>query len=742
MSRSHLLCLVLASALAFAATAPRAAPAQNATNPGRPRIGLCLAGGGARGGAHVGVLKVLEELQIPVDCIAGTSIGSIVGGLYASGYSPQELDSIIVNVDWGTVFKDTPQRRDIEFRRKAEDRLPYFGLEFGVRDGKLSLASGLIAGQKLNFLLRQLCLHSADVTDFDALPIPYRAVAADLADGAMVVLDRGSLADALRASMSIPGAFTPHEIGGRRLVDGGMVRNLPYDVVKAMGADIVIAVDVGTPVGELTDDPTFLGVVFRTLDLSTKANVAVSRAEFTDRDILMIPDLGPVTTASFPRMGEAARRGEAVARANLDRLRPLSVSAEEYAAWRARQRAGRQGPALRVGHVSLPAAGRVDTRRIAPRIKTQPGAPLDLTVLQDDLTRVYRLGEFQSVDFRLDHAQADGTADLVITTREKTWGPDFLRFGLALTDHFDGNATYNLLFYHRRAGVNALGAEWRNQLALGNRFLIDSEFYQPLTFDGRFFVAPRFLVELDKYKTFDSGGEGVNAERDRVEFRADLGLTLSSWGEVRLGAYGGQTSGSAEDMSVPYEFDDDQGGWRARIAFDRLDNVEFPRHGWATLAETRLSRRDLGADWPYDRGSLAAIGAATTGRLTVLTRLEGGTSFESALPPYERFELGGFTRLSGLEPGEMQGDEYALAVLGTYLRIGQIGPPLGGNVYLGLLGEVGQTWLLDQTSALDGQRAGWSAFLGAETLLGPVYLGYGWTDGGDDSLYFYLGRVF
>ncbi len=227
----------------------------------RPRIGLCLAGGGARGGAHVGVLKVMEELRIPVDYIAGTSIGSIIGGLYASGYSPQEIDSVITNVDWGTVFKDTPPRQEIEYRRKAEDRLPYFGLEFGVNGGKLRLASGLIAGQKLNFLLRQLSLHTTGINDFDDLPSPTAPSPPISQDGSMVVIDHGSLADALRASMSIPGAFTPVEIDGRTLIDGGMVRNLPYDVVKSMGADVVIAVDVGTPVGELTDDPTFLGVV-------------------------------------------------------------------------------------------------------------------------------------------------------------------------------------------------------------------------------------------------------------------------------------------------------------------------------------------------------------------------------------------------------------------------------------------------------------------------------------------------
>jgi NTE family protein len=741
-SRGSRLGHLLAAVAVIAGFASPVTAAPPSSTPSRPRIGLCLAGGGARGGAHVGVLRVLEELRIPVDCIAGTSIGSIIGGLYACGYSPQELDSVIVNTDWGTLFQDAPPRQQIEYRRKMEDRLPYFGLELGVNQGKLRLASGLIAGQKLNFLLRQLCLHTTGITDFDDLSVPFRAVAADLADGSMVAIDHGSLADALRASMSIPGAFTPHEIDGRVLVDGGMVRNLPYDVVKSMGADVVIAVDVGTPVGELKDDPTFLGVIMRTLDLATKANVAVSRAQFTAADLLMIPDLGPVATASFPIMAEAATRGEAIARANLDRLREFSVPEEEYAAWRAHQRAGRHAPTIRIADVQVVSPGRVDPRRIAPRVKTRANAPLDLGVLQGDLARVYRMGEFQWVDFRLERPNADGVSDLVLTTRDKPWGPNYLRFGLALADHFNGDATYNLLFYHRLSDVNALGAEWRNQLALGNRFVFDSEFYQPVTFSGRFFAVPRFGLSLDHRKTFDPAGESFNAELDRLQFRGEFGVNLAVWGEARGGVYAGTVQGGAEDSDNVEDVDDREGGWRATLDLDQLDNAEFPRHGWAARADVRLSREALGADVEYDRASLATLGAATTNRLTFLTRLEGGTSFKSDLPIYDDFELGGFTRMSGLEPGRLQGDEYGLGVLGGYLRIGKIGAPLGGNIYLGVLGEVGHTWDLNRTTALEALRTGATGFLGAETLLGPIYLGYGWTDGGDDLVYFYMGKAF
>jgi NTE family protein len=708
----------------------------------RPRIGLCLAGGGARGGAHVGVLKVMEELRIPVDYIAGTSIGSIMGGLYASGYSPHEMDSLITRIDWEAVFKDTPPRTQIEYRRKAEDRLPYFGIEFGWKHGGVRTPSGLIAGQKLNFVLREINLRSAGINDFDDLPIPYRAVAADLKDGSMVIMDHGSVADAMRASMAIPGAFTPHEYDGRTVVDGGMVRNLPYDVVRSMGADVVIAVDVGTPVGELKDDPSFLGVVSRTLDLATKANVAVSRTQFTDKDLLMVPDLGPVTTMSFGLLGEAMQRGEAIARANIDRLRQYSVSEVEYAAWRSHQRAKRERPVIQVEKVSLALGDRVDARRVTPRILTRAGLPLDLEVLQQDIARIYRLGEFHSVDYRLERATPDAPANVVITAREKAWGPNYLRLGLALEDHFDGNASYNLLFYHRRATINSLGAEWRNQFAIGNRFIFNTEFYQPLTYSGRFFIAPSFALELDKYRTYDGNGEGVNVDRDRVGGAVDLGVAFSIWGEMRVGVYRGRVNGSTQDVAVPYEFNDQEGGLRAVLAIDHLDNLDFPRHGWTAIANARLSRPGLGSDLDYDYASLVARGATSVGRVTLVARAEGGSSFNSKLPVYGRFQLGGFTRISGLSPGQMQGDRYAMAGASTYVRIANLGPGFINNLYAGVGGEAGQTWLLDEDNALEGQRFAGSAFLGIETMLGPAYFGYGLTDGGDDSLYFYLGRIF
>jgi NTE family protein len=730
---------LLAAILLLLAAIPKISRAAEAP-PTRPRIGLCLAGGGARGGAHIGVLRVLEELRIPIDCIAGTSIGSIIGGLYASGYSPQQLDSTLVGMDWSAVFNDSPPRHQIEYRRLEEQLWPRFGLEFGLGGGGLRTGSGVIIGQNLNFVLRERTLHTTGIDDFDDFPIPFRAVAADLADGRMVVLDHGSLADAMRASMAIPGAFTPHEIDGRLLIDGGIVRNLPYDIVKAMGADIVILVDVGTPVGELDPHPGFLSVAMRAMNLAAKANVAETFTQVQPHDLLLVPDLEGITTASFPQMAAAAERGEAAARANLEALRKLSVDENAYAEWQARQRAGHHTEKVRLADVVIDTDGRIDRRRVERAVRTSPGDTLDMDVVHQDLSHIYRLGEFEAVDFEL-RGRPDGTApDLVIETHDKSWGPQYLSVGLALTDHFDGEAAYRFALYHRLAAINARGAEWRSQLILGETFAVHTEFYQPLTFSGRWFVAPRFLYSQDK-KPLVIGEDSVFFT-DEVRWRAsfDFGVHPSISSEMRLGIHTGNVRTEVREFAEFLYTDDHEGAVHWSFGLDRFDRASFPKSGWFTQASMVASRSDLGADVTYDRAAFALRGATSAGHTTFITHVEAGSSFGSDLPISDDFELGGFGRLSGRAPGAKYGDDLALLVVGMYRQIARMSAPIGGAVFVGLTAEVGDTWDLDEDPVLDDLELSGAAFLGAETFLGPVYLGYGAAEQGYDQFFLYIGR--
>ena len=706
----------------------------------RPRIGLCLAGGGARGGAHIGVLKVLEEMRVPIDCVAGTSIGSIVGGLYASGMSPADMDSAVLSIDWISVFHDEPSRLDTDFRRKQEDYRPYFPLRAGIRKNGVALPGGLVSGQKLMFLLRKLTLNTIGIEDFDDLPIPFRAVAADLADGSMVVIDHGHLADAMRASMAIPGVFTPHVIDDRVLVDGGILRNVPYDVVKSMGADIVIVVDVTKYPEELEDEPSIKGVLKQTLGLTIVINSNESLTQMSDDDLLLVPDLEGIGVGSFDRMAETSPRGVEVAEQRLDWLRQYSLPEDEYEAWRTRVRAGAATPEVRIGDITVASPSRIDPRRVTARMRTRPHTQLNLDLLAEDLHHIYRIGEFELVDYTLEPGDDPEVRDLAIRTRDKRWGPNYLRFGAAMEGHFEGRANFFLLLYHRMAAINRLGAEWRNQVVLGDRLGLETEFYQPLSMGGRLFVAPQVMGLIDKRNRW-LGHDFATVVRSREwEARLDLGLNLFQWGELRLGAYHGDYAGDLENL--PGALDDGRGGWRGRLVLDRLDNVYFPRRGWALALDGRLARADLGADTEYDRVAGLLQGVVSTGPVSFNGRLEGGTSFGEKLPFHDRFELGGFTRLSGLERGRVFGDDMALATVSSYVRFARLDPSLGQSLYLGLAFETGQAWAHDEEPALGDLLVGGTAFLGAETLLGPLYFGYGLVEGGHESFYVILGRIF
>ncbi len=268
----------------------------------RPKIGLVLSGGAARGLAHIGVLKALDEQGIQIDAIAGTSMGAVVGGLYASGYTPAELERIALEMDWQQALSDAPPRKDVPFRRKQDDRDFLVKQKISFRDdGTLGLPLGVIQGQNLAMVLESLLVHTSDNRDFDKLAIPFRAVSTDIATGEKVVFRKGHLPQAIRASMSIPAVFAPVEIDGRLLVDGGMVDNIPVDVARDMGVDVVIVVDIGNPLRDRKDLSTVLDVMNQSITLMTRKNSEAQLATLKPGDVLIsrrCPATAPPTSAA------------------------------------------------------------------------------------------------------------------------------------------------------------------------------------------------------------------------------------------------------------------------------------------------------------------------------------------------------------------------------------------------------------------------------------------------------------
>jgi len=482
-SRSRLARAVcVAAALTFAQAAwpaNRCGQPQEVT--GRPRIGLALAGGGGKGWAHIGVLKVLEELRVPIDCIAGTSAGSIVGGIYASGTSVAEMEEVIVASNWGRLFQDSPPRQDESLSRKAQDLRGLWDLELGVGKAGVKLPSGIFAGQQVNALLRRLTLRAVGTEAFDELEIPFRAVATDLKTGDLVVLDRGELATAMRASMAVPGAFTPEPVGGRLLVDGGLRQNLPVETVRAMGADIVIAVDLGEvePTAAQLANP--LGVANQMISIFINLNVRASREALTPDDIVIEPQVQKYSSSDFSKGAALIPIGETAARQVEDRLRALSLSEQQYTSLRERRRTHSEaGPAVVKIEVDTSELRNVNPEYVRERFAVDDtSGALDHRRIEKEIAELLGDGDYERIDYRYEDRD-DGTRVLGIAPREKPWGPGYLRLGLRLATDFQEDTGFDLLGSYRRHWLNSRGGQLRADFSVGTTTGLRTELYQPV----------------------------------------------------------------------------------------------------------------------------------------------------------------------------------------------------------------------------------------------------------------------
>ena len=476
MAGAGLLLATLLVASAQAATPPDspagAAPAK------RPKICLVLSGGGARGAAHIGVLKVLEKYRVPIDCIAGTSMGALVGAAYASGMSVPEMDEITSAITSELLFKERPPREELSMQRKAEDYTLLFGPEIGLVGSSLKFPKGVVTGVQLETVLRKLSKVKG-YQRFDNLAIPFRAVATDLVTGKAVIFKEGELANVMRASMSVPGAIAPAELNGMILVDGMLTENLPVQTARAMGADVIIAVNVGTPLLTRDQLDSIFGVAGQMVSILTEQNVQTSLGLLKPTDILISPELGNYTTADFDALAKIALVGEPAAEKVAAQLEKLSLPPDQYAALRQRQTVA-QAPDLKpVDEIRFDNLKRVNPESVQALMETVVNQPIEQEVLDKDLRRIYGTGDFEHVNYSL--IDEPGKRVLAVEAIEKTWGPDYLRFGLGLSSDFSSQSSYfNLAASYRKTWINSLGASWRTGVQFGYNNALVSEFYQPL----------------------------------------------------------------------------------------------------------------------------------------------------------------------------------------------------------------------------------------------------------------------
>ncbi len=714
----------------------------------RPKIGLALSGGGARGCAHVGVLKVLEANQIPVDFIAGTSMGAVVGGLYAAGHSAAEIEALFLEADWTDMMLDEPRRRYKSFRRKEEDRLHLFDIELGLRGLRLQMPRGFRQGRKLSNLLREWTLPVAGTRSFDNLPVPFRAVATDIVNGEMVVLKGGDLVQAIRASMAIPGVLAPVMLDGRLLVDGGTTRNIPVDVAREMGADIVIAVDISEALKPVEELDSSLAISNQTVSLLTRLNV---EAILPQADLVLRPEVEGLGTLDFTNVPHLISTGVAEAERALPQMATLALPAAQYEVHRAGQHAPAFEPPL-VARVRVEGLERVDERTLLGRISLRPGDRLDLDALHRDLARIFGLGFFQMVDFSL--VPAKEGVEVVINAREKEWGPNYLRFGLNFKIDESRGAAFNLVALHTATQINHLGGEWRSRLTVGQESSIDTEFYQPLDYIGRFFVAPGINLGKRPIDEYQDGHKIAEYDEQVAIGALDFGMQLGTSTELRAGLYYGAarvaldtgTPGSkrsADDSGGGlYAHSPSLGGLHTGVRLDRVDRVAFPRRGYLADFDFVISRTELGADDDYKRLGGSGSTFFSRGRHTWFASIEGGTSLGSRVPPYHQFTLGGLFSLAGYADQELRGPYAAAGRLGYYASLWALPSSLGQNLYFGGWIETGNVWGSSGDIGLDKLRKTLALLVGADTIVGPVYFAWGLAEDSRSRLYFSVGTGF
>ncbi|PZW65940.1 NTE family protein [Pseudomonas sp. URMO17WK12:I1] len=706
----------------------------------QPRVGLVLSGGAARGLAHIGVIKALEEQGVRIDAIAGTSMGAVIGGLYASGYSVAELEQVALTMDWREVLSDDPPRTDVPFRRKQDDRDFLIKQRLSFRDdGSLGLPLGVIQGQNLALLLERLLVRSSDVRDFDRLPIPFRAVATDIANDEKVVFRSGHLPQVIRASMSIPAVFAPVELDGRLLVDGGMVDNIPVDVARDMGVDRVIVVDIGTPLKPRKELLTVVDVLNQSTTMMTRRNSEQQLATLRDSDVLVQPNMTGFEVTDFGRSEELIEAGYQAAKALQPRLAQLVRRGGGNPALTLARSAQQRAPVIHA--IEVDNDSKVGDEVIRNYIRQPIGEPLDMARLQRDMGTLYGLDYFERVQYRV--VSRDERNTLVIDAREKRTGTDYLRLGLNLSDDFNGDSVFNLGASFRKNGINRLGAEWLTRVQLGDRQELFSEFYQPLDVGSRWFVAPSVRVDAWNVESVLDNDPIAEYRVKRYGYGFDIGRQIANNGELRFGV--GQAWGDAKvrigERDQP-EFSFTEGYYELQYAFDTMDNVDFPHEGEQIEVKLRQYDASLGADDRYRQWQVNLDKAFSDGPHSLVIGGRYGRTLDDAEIVTSSFQLGGARQLSGFRQDALAGQNVSLGRLVYYRRMTPRSfLPLDFPLYLGASLERGRVWNND--NAFDsGYINAASVFLGYETPLGPLNFSYGLNDENEKALYLNLGHSF
>ncbi|OIJ44055.1 patatin-like phospholipase family protein [Massilia timonae] len=697
-----------------------------------PRIGLVLGGGGARGTAHVGVLEVLDALRVPVHCVAGTSMGSLVAGAWLGGLTPPQMLERMGKVDWHDLFDDETARGQTNYRERRLAQSYYPGLEAGITPDGLRMARGLVGGQKIKLFFNTLVGADRGERTIESLPLPLSIVATDIGTGERVVFRSGELAAAMRASMSVPAVLAPVAYKGRYLVDGGLVDNLPVlEARERCQADVIIAVDVGSPLLQPQQVQSLASVSLQMINILTEQNAQASRAQLGPGDIYIQPDLKGITAADFGKFREGAARGKAAAEAVAPQLARLALPAADYAAWASRLR-GPAPSAPLIDGVQIAGLRHVNPVLVREHLDIAPGRPLDTARLEDGLARVYGEGDFESVDYALLGTRARRI--LQVTPTEKSWGPDYLRFGVDLQASNKENDFALRAAYHRK-WLNRFGGEWLTGVQIGERAILFTQFYQPIEARQRFFVQPALAVARDRLNVYQDDSRIAEYRLRSRGASLGLGVNAGTVGQLRLERTVREIDATVETGAATLPAGDSTlRGWQLVADLDQLDSAFFPSRGWS--ARAAWFRHDHGN---YSRLATELRAARVWGPYVINGRLHYTGSTSGRLPLADAAALGGFLNLSGYVRNQVLADDVRFASLRGEKIIGRMPLGLHGDLRIGLSLEAGSARNRFTETRLDGWQAAASLYLGGMTPLGPLYFGAGLAQGGRSSLYLFIG---
>jgi NTE family protein len=733
-----LIALLMVALLVESPLAQAAETGTNATPAApRPRIGLVLAGGGAKGAAHVGVLKVLEEMHVPIDCIAGTSMGALIGAGYASGISSADMTTFLLGIDWKTVVGGLGQRGLEPIEQKRQGVTYSNTLELGLQDSHVIMAPGLVNTSGIENLLRGFVAKARSVSDFDQFAIPFRAVATDMVSGKMVVMDHGDLATAMRASMAIPGAFAPVISGDMVLADGGLMRNIPVDVARNLCADIVIVVNLVEPVAKAENMRSPTQLLGRTMDVMIEANETLQLQSLTPSDVRIDVIMGDIGTADFERVGEAIPLGEVAARKMESRLAPFAVSAEQYAAWRTRVTSD-PNTEFRIAGVQFSGLERMNPAYLEQRTHIHAGDVVDIADVSKEAQSLSALEDLDAVSYELKGDPSNPVLEWL--PKEKSWGPNYLKVDFGLYTSAASDDAFIFYFQHARTWVNDLGAQWRNELQLGTDKLLTTSFYQPLSVSQRFFVEPKLSVGDARQDLYVDGDRVARYQFRDAGGRVDFGMNLGSYSQLRVG-YALQSREMSLDTGSKLlpESEQRDAGIVVSAVHDSRDTPFNPTRGMTVALEYINSDKSLGSNRDWERAELG-VGVAVPIRKDVLwINAAGGTDFNSGLPADRLFVLGGPLAFPGYDAEELRAGSYWTVSTGYLWKLKDIFTLRGQSLYGGLRLQGGEVF--DRFDAVkDGEIGSASIYLTGRTPVGPLTVGYAYTTTDSWGLWLSIGR--